>query len=279
MAILARYPHIVDVAFPAQSRWAKALTTAAKAHPRRRHRLVRPRDGPPPARKSCAGRSPRLDRRSMTTSDTLTSRRTRPPPQARGPARRGHGAQEVPRGVRELSWLRARGPRRRRVRPLEIPTPMEDGGARAGERIGLVPILRAASGWSSDARADADGPGLAPGPVPRRAHPPAGEYYNKLPDSASRRPVPRPRPDARDRRLERSPPSTCSSVGRGQAGRIKLVNLIAARRASGPSQAATRTSRSTARRSTAASTRRATSCPASATLATASSGPATGPRP
>ena len=54
------------------------------------------------------------------------------------------------------------------------------------------------------------------------------EYYNKLPGLAVGRPVPDPRPDARDRRLGDRGDRGPEAVGRRQPVRIKLVNLIAA---------------------------------------------------
>ena len=52
-----------------------------------------------------------------------------------------------------------------------------------------------------DARADAHRRGMAPGPVPRRAHAAAGRVLQQAARLGDGRPVPDPRPDARDRRL------------------------------------------------------------------------------
>ena len=73
------------------------------------------------------------------------------PPQARDPARRGDRAEEVPRGrARAVVAARVRGARRR-ARPAAR-DPDADRAETAhelGERIGLVPILRAGLGWST----------------------------------------------------------------------------------------------------------------------------------
>ena len=72
--------------------------------------------------------------------------------------------------VRELSWLLGyEALADARVKPLTIRTPIEEMEAsQLGERIGLIPILRAGLGHGRrDARADAHRRGLAPRPVPR----------------------------------------------------------------------------------------------------------------
>ena len=130
--------------------------------------------------------------------------------------------------VRELSWLLGlRGAGRRARAADQIRTPMEPmAGAELGDRIGLVPILRAGLGHGRrDARADADRAGLAPRPVPRRADAPAGRVLQQAAGLRDGRPVPDPRPDARDGRLGDGRDRGPQAWG---AVRIKLVNLIAA---------------------------------------------------
>ena len=84
--------------------------------------------------------------------------------------------------VRELSWLLGyEALADARVRPLEVETPLETmDGHELGERIGLIPILRAGLGMV-DAMLE-----LMPtaevwhlGPVPRRADAPAGRVLQQ----------------------------------------------------------------------------------------------------
>ena len=106
--------------------------------------------------------------------------------------------------VRELSWLLGyEALADVSVKPLEIRTPLEPMVAHElGERIGLVPILRAGLGMV-DAMLE-----LMPtaqvwhlGPLPRRADAAAGRVLQQAAGLRDRRPVPDPRPDARDRRV------------------------------------------------------------------------------
>ena len=121
--------------------------------------------------------------------------------------------------VRELSWLLGyEALADVRVRPLEIRTPIEPMTAHElGERIGFVPILRAGLGMV-DAMLELmpTGAGLAPGPVPRRADAPAGRVLQQAAGLGDRRPVPDPRPDARDRRLGDGRDRGPQEVGRRQ---------------------------------------------------------------
>ena len=130
--------------------------------------------------------------------------------------------------VRELSWLLGyEALADARVRPLTIRTPIEETvAAELGDRIGLVPILRAGLGMV-DAMLE-----LMPTAVvwhlglfrDERTQRPV-EYYNKLPDSAS--------VDLcliLDPMLATGGSATAAIevLKRWGAVRIKLVNLIAA---------------------------------------------------
>jgi uracil phosphoribosyltransferase len=132
--------------------------------------------------------------------------------------------------VRELSWLLGyEALADARVRPLTIRTPIEEIEA---------PSSASGSGWCRSC-----GPGLGMvdamlelmptaqvwhlGPVPRRADAPAGRVLQQAARLGVGRPVPDPRPDARDRRLRDGRDRGPQDVGRGEAGPIKLVNLIA----------------------------------------------------
>ena len=145
-----------------------------------------------------------------------------------------------------------------------------------GERIGLVPILRAGLGMVDamlELMPTAQVWHLGLFRDERTLRP--VEYYNKLPDSAT--------VDLcliLDPMLATGGSATAAievlkKWGAVKPVRIKLVNLIAAPEGvEAVSARPIRTSRSTAPRSIARSTRRATSSRASATPATASSGPA-----
>ena len=165
------------------------------------------------------------------------------PPQARHPARREDRAEEVPRGrPRAVVAARLRGARRRAGR----------GRSRSGRRSRRWPaseLGRAdrpdpdpAGGpghGRRDARADADRRGLAPGPVPRRADAPAGRVLQQAARLGDRRPVPDPRPDARDRRLRDGGDRGPQALGRGHAGADQARQPDrGARRASRPSPTA-----------------------------------------
>ena len=228
-----------------------------------------PSPAAPPARPEVSDASRRTStsrptRRSCTSSRILRDEKTEP-----------KKFREV---VRELSWLLGyEALADARVRPLKVATPLETmDGHELGERIGLIPILRAGLGHGRrDAGADADRRGLAPRPVPRRADAPAGRVLQQAARLGDGRPVPDPRPDARDRRLGDGRDRGPQALGRGDAGPDQARQPHRrARGRRGGHRRPTPTSRSTARRSTASSTTRATSCPASATPATASSGPA-----
>ena len=176
--------------------------------------------------------------------------------------------------VRELSWLLGyEALADARVRPITVRTPMESMvGAELADRIGLVPILRAGLGMVDamlELMPTAQVWHLGLFRDERTLRP--VEYYNRLPDSAT--------VDVcliLDPMLATGGSATAAIevLKRWGAVRIKLVNLIAAPEGVERSSRPTRTWRSTAPPSTASSTARATSCPASATPATASSGPA-----
>ena len=70
--------------------------------------------------------------------------------------------------------------------------------------------------------------GLAPRAVSRRAHAPAGRVLQQAARLGDRRPLPDPRPDARDRRVGDGGDRGPQALGRREPVRIKLVNLIAA---------------------------------------------------
>ena len=140
------------------------------------------------ARRRCTSRA---TRRSSTSSRILRDETTEP-----------KKFREV---VRELSLAaRLRGPRRCATSaPSTVKTPLEEtDGHELGERIGLIPILRAGLGMVDamlELMPTAQVWHLGLFRDERTLRP--VEYYNKLPDSATRRPVPDPRPDARHRRL------------------------------------------------------------------------------
>ncbi len=199
-----------------------------------------------------------------------------------GPAQAGAAARRVDRAtklfrelVREISWLlgyEALADARVVSRPVKTPIE-ETEGARLGDRIGLVPILRAGLGMvDAMLELDAHGGGLAPGPFPRRADAAAGRVLQQAARLGDRRPVPDPRPDARHRRLGLGRDRGAQDVGRRDAGAHQAAQPD--RRAGGRPRGQRqriRTSTSTAQRWTGSSTRRATSCPDWATRATASS--------
>ena len=123
--------------------------------------------------------------------------------------------------VRELSWLLGyEALADVRTRPLEIRTPLEPmTAAELGERIGLVPILRAGLGMVDamlELMPTAQVWHLGLFRDERTLRP--VEYYNKLPDSATVDLCLILDPDARDRwfsdRRHRGP----QEVGRRQAG-------------------------------------------------------------
>ena len=96
--------------------------------------------------------------------------------------------QAVPRaGARDLVAARVRGARRRARRPRRVQTPLEETqGFRLGDRIGLVPILRAGLGMVDamlELMPTAEVWHLGLFRDERTLRP--VEYYNKLPDSAT----------------------------------------------------------------------------------------------
>ena len=105
-----------------------------------------------------------------------------------------------------------------RLAPVTVQTPLASApGHRLGERIGLVPILRAGLGMAEAIlELVPDGPRLAPGAVPRPRDAAAGDVLQQAAADAEHRPVAGAstrcwRPAAR-----RSRPSTSSSrLGRG----------------------------------------------------------------
>ena len=131
----------------------------------------------------------RPTRRSCTSSASCATRRRSPRSSARS--------------SRELSLAaRVRGPPGREHPPARHHD--ADGGdgrerARRAHRPDPDPARRPRHG-RRDARADADRPGLASRPVPRRADPPPGRVLQQAARLGDRRPVPDPRSDARDRR-------------------------------------------------------------------------------
>ena len=143
------------------------------------------------------------------------------PPQARDPARREDRAEEVPRGrPRAVVAARLRGARRRAGAEPQGHDPDRDDGrprARRAHRPRADPARRPGHG-RRDARADAHRPGLAPRPVPRRAHASTGRVLQQAARLGERRPVPDPRPDARDRRLGHRRDRGAQALGRGQPG-------------------------------------------------------------
>ena len=228
--------------------------TAAKGRVRRYDETRRPRRSSHRAGEESARARPEPPRLAASGG----------PPQAGDPARRARPSRRS--SARSCASCPGCSATRRwptsSVKPLEIRTPLEPMTAHElGERIGLVPILRAGLGMV-DAMLE-----LMPtaqvwhlGPVPRRADAAAGRVLQQAARLGDGRPVPDPRPDARDRRLGDGRDRGAQALGRGQ--RIKLVNLIAAPEGveavtHGPSGRR----RSTARRWTASSTRRATSSP------------------
>ena len=91
--------------------------------------------------------------------------------------------------VRELSWLLGyEALADARMRPLDVQTPLETmAGEELADRIGLIPILRAGPGHGRrDARAHADGRGLAPRAVSRRADAAAGRVLQQAARTARR---------------------------------------------------------------------------------------------
>ena len=128
----------------------------------------------------------------------------RRPPQARHPARRDDRAQEVPRGrPRAVVAAGLRGARRRADAAARRPHADRGHGRRGAgrpDRPHPDPARRPGHG-RRDAGADAHRAGLAPGPVPRRADAAPGRVLQQAARQRDRRPVPDPRPDARDRRL------------------------------------------------------------------------------
>jgi uracil phosphoribosyltransferase len=90
--------------------------------------------------------------------------------------------------VRELSWLLGyEALADARLRPVTVQTPLEEmGGAQLGDRIGLIPILRAGLGMVDamlELMPTAEVWHLGLFRDERTLRP--VEYYNKLPDSAS----------------------------------------------------------------------------------------------
>ena len=174
--------------------------------------------------------------------------------------------------VRELSWLLGyEALADVSVRPLEIRTPMEPMTAhQLGERIGLVPILRAGLGMVDamlELMPTAQVWHLGLFRDERTLRP--VEYYNKLPDSAT--------VDLcliLDPMLATGGSATAAIevLKKWGAVRIKLVNLIAAPEESRRCRPPIPMSRSTVRRSTEASTTEATSSRAWGTRVIGSSG-------
>ena len=211
-----------------------------------------PRAGPP-----CTSRPTRRSSTSWRCCATQTTepKKFRELVRELSLAARLRGARRRPRPRRSRSRRRSRRSRRQRAgRP---------------DRARADPAGRPGHG-RRDARADAHGPGLAPRPVPRRAHAAAGRVLQQAARLGDRRPVPDPRPDAGHRRLGDGGHRGAQALGRGRASSCQPDRR--ARGRAPRSRRPTRTWRSTAPRSTASSTRRATSCPAWATPATASSG-------
>src|SRR5215831_1146409 len=130
--------------------------------------------------------------------------------------------------VRELSWLLGyEALADARLRPVTVPTPLEEmEGAELGDRIGLVPILRAGLGMVDamlELMPTAEVWHLGLFRDERTLRP--VEYYNKLPDSAS--------VDLcliLDPMLATGGSATAAIevLKRWGAVRIKLINLIAA---------------------------------------------------
>ena len=123
--------------------------------------------------------------------------------------------------VRELSWLLGyEALADARTQPLEVhDADRGDGrrGAGRADRPDPDPARRPGHG-RRDAGADADRRGLAPGPVPRRAHAAAGRVLQQAARQRDRRPVPDPRPDAGHRRLGDRGHRGPQALGRGDAG-------------------------------------------------------------
>ena len=184
-------------AHSARRRPVPATMPATPCGPSRGRRT--PEDRRCPCRRPCTSRSIRP---SSTSSRSCATRR---------PSRRSSARSSA--SCRGCSATR-RWPTRASGRST-IRTPIEEmEAAELGERIGLVPILRAGPRHGRrDARADADRPGLAPRPVPRRADAPPGRVLQQAARLGVGRPVPDPRPDARDRRLGDAPRSRSSSAG------------------------------------------------------------------
>ena len=124
--------------------------------------------------------------------------------------------------VREISWLvgyeaLADTP----LNEIEVQTPLEvTTGHQLAERIGLVPILRAGLGMV-DAFLELfpDVAGLAPGPLPRRAHAAAGRVLQQAARPDDRRHLPHPRPHAGHRRLRHGRHRGAQGLGRHSASR------------------------------------------------------------
>jgi hypothetical protein len=98
---------------------------------------------------------------------------------------------------------RLRSPGRRRGPPSLGDHAARDDGRRRTRRAHRPRADPA--GWIGhgrrDARTHADGRGVAPGPVPRRAHSPSGRVLQQAAGLGDRRPVPDPGPDACHRRI------------------------------------------------------------------------------
>ena len=119
--------------------------------------------------------------------------------------------------VREITWLvgyEALADARLDAGPVKTPIEETDG-ATAGRphRPGAHPARRAGHG-RRDARADAHRAGLAPGPVPRRAHAATGRVLQQAARLGDRRPVPDPRPDAGHGRIGHGGDRGAQALGR-----------------------------------------------------------------